>query len=334
MGHKTDLWMPIYWGDYLKDTMRLSTVEHGAYLLLIAEYWISGKPLPDDDHQLKSITKFSAYNWKKFRPIIEKYFTVQDGLWKHHRIDEELRKAAENQEKRSDKARKAADAPSMLGASPSPSPSQIEEDKQHQPCSISPPDPDKKPPVDDDHVPFAKPATAGLSNTPDYLDRSNETKPTDVIKVFDDLIIHHWGAERRRPWPNQMDHGTAKQWLENGADLDMIGAVLGAVMASMHGREKEPPGSLSYFSKSIAGAIKNALAPMPEADQNGFGRPQSVGVHQDSETNRWRGRVEGFKGKGFWMDSYGPTPDQPGCECPPNILKEFGYGLRLVRAGV
>ncbi len=36
MSQKVDIWMPIFWGDYHRDTGHLETVEHGAYMLLIA----------------------------------------------------------------------------------------------------------------------------------------------------------------------------------------------------------------------------------------------------------------------------------------------------------
>lgn len=89
-------WMPLYIADYRLDTARLSAAEHGAYLLLIMEYWAAGS-LPDDDRQLARIACMTDREWKKARPIVATFF--QDG-WKHKRIEEELAKAAATISKR------------------------------------------------------------------------------------------------------------------------------------------------------------------------------------------------------------------------------------------
>lgn len=89
-------WMPLYIADYRADTTRLCAAEHGAYLLLIMEYWHSGS-LPADDRQLARVACMTDKEWRKAKPAIAPYF--QDG-WKHKRIDAELARAAEISSKR------------------------------------------------------------------------------------------------------------------------------------------------------------------------------------------------------------------------------------------
>lgn len=87
---KTDLWMPLYVGDYLADTGHLSTVEHGAYLLLLMHYWRK-RGLPDDDRQLAAIAKLPLRIWSDVKPNLQAFF--HDG-WRHKRLEAELEKRA------------------------------------------------------------------------------------------------------------------------------------------------------------------------------------------------------------------------------------------------
>lgn len=136
---KADIWMPLYIGDYLADTARLTTEQHGAYLLLIMDYWRSGK-LPDDDRVLSQICKMPLDAWSNARASIQHYFSIEDGFWVHARIEAEKVSAVENQGKKTNQARKAAEARwakeknnaqsnassnagAMLEQCPSPSPS-------------------------------------------------------------------------------------------------------------------------------------------------------------------------------------------------------------------
>ena len=79
-------WMPMFWGDYLADTRHLSTLQHGAYLLLIAHYW-QQRGLPNDDHQLATITGLSVRDWLRHKPVLQKFFVDE---WRHERVDREL----------------------------------------------------------------------------------------------------------------------------------------------------------------------------------------------------------------------------------------------------
>ncbi len=82
-------WMPLYVGDYLADTRRLSTLEHGAYLLLIMDYWQNGS-LPNDDGALARIAGLTGKEWASVRKAISPLF--HDG-WTHKRIDAELQRS-------------------------------------------------------------------------------------------------------------------------------------------------------------------------------------------------------------------------------------------------
>ena len=95
---KPDTWMPLYIGDYLQDTTRLSTEQHGAYLLLIMDYWTNG-PLPDGDAALAQVARLPPAARKKTRPVVAPFFSIEDGEWRHKRIDEEHARALKFVEK-------------------------------------------------------------------------------------------------------------------------------------------------------------------------------------------------------------------------------------------
>lgn len=91
---KPDVWFPLVVGDYLKDTSRLTTEQHGAYLLLLMDYWVKGPPA-DDDGELAAITGLDARRWRANRPKLVRYFRVEEGVWRHKRVDEELARWSE-----------------------------------------------------------------------------------------------------------------------------------------------------------------------------------------------------------------------------------------------
>lgn len=92
MSKKNDTWMPVYIGDYLADTSRLSTEQHGAYLLLLMDYWRNGPPL-DDEAELASITKLSVSQWRKHAAKLRDFFVPTDGRLIQKRADIERARA-------------------------------------------------------------------------------------------------------------------------------------------------------------------------------------------------------------------------------------------------
>lgn len=82
--------MPMYWEDYLIDAGHLSAIEHGAYLMLICRYWTTGKPIPDNDDLMAKVARLTADEWRGMKPTICGFFSYDDGVWRHKRIDAEL----------------------------------------------------------------------------------------------------------------------------------------------------------------------------------------------------------------------------------------------------
>jgi uncharacterized protein YdaU (DUF1376 family) len=82
-------YMPLYIGDYLRDTAHLTTTEHGAYLLLLFHYWTHGG-IPDNDRKLAAIVKMPVEEWLYTRQALLGFF---DKELRQKRADLELAKA-------------------------------------------------------------------------------------------------------------------------------------------------------------------------------------------------------------------------------------------------
>lgn len=108
-GTKPDAWMPLFIGDYLAATSRLTTEQHGAYLLLIMDYWRNGPP-PADDAVLSQIARLDRKAWAKHRPAIAQFFTEDGGCWRQKRADEEMVAAQDRSNKAAERASSAANA--------------------------------------------------------------------------------------------------------------------------------------------------------------------------------------------------------------------------------
>lgn len=72
--------MPLFTDAYLGDTGHLTTVEHGAYLLILIAMWRNGGVLPGDDKTLARYAKLNLDKWGKVKATIMA-FLQRDGAF-------------------------------------------------------------------------------------------------------------------------------------------------------------------------------------------------------------------------------------------------------------
>lgn len=78
------IWMPLYIGDYLSDTIHLKRAEHGSYILCMMAYWRKQGPLTDDEFRRVAGKEIDS---------VSRFFAFEDGHWFHERTQKEIEKA-------------------------------------------------------------------------------------------------------------------------------------------------------------------------------------------------------------------------------------------------
>lgn len=101
-------YMQLYVADYLADTAHLTTEEHGAYLLLLFNYWQTGKPLRAE--RLAAVTRLPNERWQAVEKTLSDFFYLQDGLWINDRVERDLEAVKSKSIKASDAGKASARA--------------------------------------------------------------------------------------------------------------------------------------------------------------------------------------------------------------------------------
>jgi uncharacterized protein YdaU (DUF1376 family) len=225
-------WMPFYIADYRKDTAHLSTVQHGAYLLLIMHYWATGG-LPNDDEQLSRIACLSVSKWKRIRPIIESFF---DQGWQHKRINQELAKAADISNKR-----------------------KIAADKKHQKRS------------EDAHANAPANAELLHTQSQSQSQRVHERGQSglvssDAISLSEDLAAI-CGHAAPKDWPPGWCG--APMWVQKCLNEGWVPEVMRAETRAVMARKRDGPvDGFKYLEKPLARAQAQHAAPLPRVVVN------------------------------------------------------------------
>jgi uncharacterized protein YdaU (DUF1376 family) len=124
---KTDIWMPLYIGDYIAATTHLSAEESGAYLHLLMHEWKNGS-LPADTESLRRIARVERDAWSNAWAVLERFFDHASGIPIQMNLERIRNGWNEKKAVATEKATNAAkkrwkDAPSNAQALPQPCPS-------------------------------------------------------------------------------------------------------------------------------------------------------------------------------------------------------------------
>lgn len=130
--------LPLWTDAYLGDTRHLTTLEHGAYLLLMMTAWRTPDcRLPDNDKLLARWAGLGPRQWQQIKPQVMQFWHLDEGHWVQKRLSKEavwVRKSATANKERASLGGKAkalkdrakplleADEKHASGMQPTPTP--------------------------------------------------------------------------------------------------------------------------------------------------------------------------------------------------------------------
>jgi len=88
-------WFPFKIGLYLKNTLHLTTRQHGGYLLLILAAVENDGMLPSNDVALAAISKLDAKAWREDGDVLKAFLVREGDWWLHEYARFVAREAAE-----------------------------------------------------------------------------------------------------------------------------------------------------------------------------------------------------------------------------------------------
>lgn len=111
--------MPFFTDAYLADTKHLSTLEHGAYFLLLISMWRAGGSLPTDETLLARYAGLSksdgtpARNWPTVWAIVGPLFQVEAGRLVQKKLVSTYKKAIEKRDKFRENGKRGGEAKAL-----------------------------------------------------------------------------------------------------------------------------------------------------------------------------------------------------------------------------
>lgn len=336
-------WFAFDLNAYISNTMRLTTEAHGAYLLLMLDYYSTGEPCPDDDDQLAAITKLPVDVWKeKYRKVLAPLFDVRSGAWHHDRIASELATARERLVKRSSAARTAAQALIAKGGGfQKGNKARNGQKRQKDTVNERPNEPIAR---TDNERSNERPNTPSTSVEQAHLHLHSKTLSLRASAREGNLIgeeeLAPDAAPRRAPSPPppedppeppaEIGGPITEDWRPSLGMLQRCAAD-GATEAEIEAEivtfvyAKQESGAFSHDWNASFGKWwqrwKEHRAKIEAKKAKPKGPPRvevNTTIDWEREIVRWKGN------QSRWHRGLGPEPGQINCVCPPDLLRKHG----------
>lgn len=113
-------YMQLYVADYLAATAHLTAAEHGAYLLLLFNYWQRGESFKAKDQQtlnkrLACVARMSNEEFEQIKETLQEFFVCTETEWSHDRVEKDLEAIRQKSEKASKAGKASASKRSQSG---------------------------------------------------------------------------------------------------------------------------------------------------------------------------------------------------------------------------
>lgn len=278
--------MNFYVGDYLADTTHLTTVEHGAYLLLLFSMWRAGGKLPRDDRKLARIAKLTDAEWLEVQGNILPFFRIRGGTITQKRLTEEAAKYRNTLVQRS----KAGKASALKKRN------EINENTSTRVEHMN-------------HKPEPEPYSISVSN------ETGETASRRASSADVETPRQAQGSD-----PNKESWERAGKLLPKPTDRAFFGRLLKdfkleardllpSIVACELRQTLDPKSYLRQAAAAVA--QRRGVVEVSDADR--------VATWDD---DHWRSALEIYRERGSWHDAWGPKPGDPGCRVPAQLLLE------------
>lgn len=215
--------LPLWTDAYLADTRHLSTLEHGAYLLLLMEAW--RRPacsLPDNDTLLARLAGLSEEDWAGVKPTVMSFWKY-DGRskeWQQKRLLKErvfVKKHSQSQSdralKRWDKTKKdhaAAMPDTMPDECPDDAPTPIKKERKKEAEELRGDGPEPDAPAEPPDRPTGK--VYAFKGRVVRLDQGDFDRWCEAHAGGDPALLRSWLTQRDDWLSTEADEATRKRW--------------------------------------------------------------------------------------------------------------------------